>query len=155
MINYEPSTGPTMQHERANAAAANVDPMILAHALDHIARSAANSRSQTRRLRWIVRRAEVALRGDEYRDIDHDLPKRPPGLTHEKVVRRMSFHIAIKHQLLAALLDLHEAAAASTDKRPEFLAALERAGIALHDASMSLEHETLPTVSHAHEGGAS
>ncbi len=62
-------------YERANTAAVQVDPLILASALDHIAKTAAKSRSQTRRIRWIEQRALIALEGREYRDIDVDLPK--------------------------------------------------------------------------------
>ena len=64
----------THEYPRAFEAASKVDPLILAKALDHIARTAARSRTSTRRLRWIERRALTALRGDEYRDIDFGLP---------------------------------------------------------------------------------
>lgn len=90
------------EYPRADFAANNVDPMVMANALDHIARTAKASRSQTRRIRWIQLRAEMALSGDEYRDIDIDLPRRVTGETQEKLQKRMAFHIAIKHQLLHA-----------------------------------------------------
>ena len=79
---------------------------MLARALDHIARTAAKSRSQTRRLRWIEQRALFALRGDEYRDIDLDLPKSSGPDTAEKLQRRMAFHIAVKHSHAEALRQL-------------------------------------------------
>jgi hypothetical protein len=60
---------------RADKAARSVDPMVMAQALDHIAKTAAKSRTQTRRLRWIEQRATFALEGREYRDIDVELPK--------------------------------------------------------------------------------
>jgi len=148
------SAGPSMLYERAHAAAVNVDPLILANALDHIAKTAARSRSQTRRIRWIERRALVALRGEEYRDIDHDLPKRPPGETQEKFVKRLGYHVAIKHRLMDALLDLHELAASSADARPEFIAAVERAGRILDGAANSLSQEQSPMIVHSSAGAA-
>ncbi|MBT2299227.1 hypothetical protein J7E70_02000 [Variovorax paradoxus] len=97
----------THEYPRAYEAATKVDPLILAQALDHIARTAARSRSQTRRLRWIEQRALIALRGEEFRDLNIDLPKSAGPDTHEKLQRRMAFHIAVKHQLLEALQALH------------------------------------------------
>jgi len=97
----------THESPRAFEAATKVDPLILAKALDHIAATAARSRSQTRRLRWIEQRALIALRGDEFRDIDIELPKSAGPDTQEKLQRRMAYHIAIKHQLLEALQALH------------------------------------------------
>jgi hypothetical protein len=93
-----------VSHEfpRAYEAATTVDPLTLAQALDHIARSAAKSRSQTRRIRWIEQRALIALRGLKYRDIDLDLPKSAGPDTPEKLQRRMAYHIALRHELLAA-----------------------------------------------------
>jgi len=97
----------THESPRAYEAATKVDPLILAKALDHIAHTAARSRSQTRRLRWIEQRALIALRGEEFRDIDIDLPKSAGPDTHEKLQRRMAYHIAVKHDLLSALQALH------------------------------------------------
>lgn len=93
----------THEYPRAYKAATEVDPLILAQALDHIARTAARSRSQTRRTRWIEQRAVIALSGEDYRDIDVDLPKYAGPGTPEKLQRRMAYHIAIKHQLAEAL----------------------------------------------------
>lgn len=93
----------THEYPRAYKAATEVDPLILAQALDHIARTAAKSRSQTRRTRWIEQRALLALRGAEYRDIDVDLPK-SAGDTPEKLQRRMAYHIALRHQVVDALM---------------------------------------------------
>jgi len=44
-------------------------------ALDHIMRTARASSSQTRRLRWIASRAEVALAGRPYVAAEHDQPR--------------------------------------------------------------------------------
>lgn len=93
------------EYPRADHAANNVDPMLMAQALDHIARTAKASRSQTRRIRWIKVRAEMALAGQEYRDIDIDLPKKVPE-THERIQKRMAYHIAVKHELLDLLQEL-------------------------------------------------
>lgn len=97
----------THEYPRAYEAATKVDPLILAMALDHIARTAARSRSMTRRLRWIEQRALIALRGEEFRDSDIELPKNAGPDTHEKLQRRMAYHIAVKHQALEALRALH------------------------------------------------
>lgn len=97
----------THEYPRAYEAATKVDPLILAMALDHIARTAARSRSMTRRLRWIEQRALIALRGEEFRDSDIELPKSAGPDTHEKLQRRMAYHIAVKHQVLDALQALH------------------------------------------------
>jgi hypothetical protein len=107
----------THEFPRAYEAATNVDPLILAQALDHIARTAAKSRSQTRRTRWIEQRALGALRGDEYRDIDVDLPKSAGPDTAEKLQRRMAWHIALKHEALEALRELLETC---TSEMPSF-----------------------------------
>ena len=95
-----------MPHEQARAS----DPpnLTFANALDHIAKVAAASRSQTRRIRWIEQRALTALRGEEYRDGDFDLPKSPGPDTQEKLQKRMAYHIAIKHELLKALKEMVE-----------------------------------------------
>lgn len=91
---------------RAYDAACKVDPMTLASALDHIARTADRSRSQSRRVRWIKARAESALAGNDYADAGVDLPKSMGPNTGEKLQRRMSYHIAIKHELAKALRDM-------------------------------------------------
>ena len=96
----------THEYPRAYKAATEVDPLVLAQALDHIARTAARSRSRTRRTRWIEQRALIALSGEDYRDIDIDLPKNAGADTPEKLQRRMAYHIAIKHQLINALVQL-------------------------------------------------
>lgn len=91
---------------RAVQAASTVDPMMLATALDHIARAANQSRSMTRRIRWIAQRAELALAGREYRDIDVDLPKSAGPDTPEKLQKRLAYEIALKHDMHARLEDL-------------------------------------------------
>lgn len=88
---------------RAYDAARKVDPMILATALDHIAKTADRSRSQSRRVRWIKARAESALAGNDCADAGVDLPKSMGPNTGEKLQRRMAYHIAIKHELAEAL----------------------------------------------------
>lgn len=88
-------------YPRADKAAREVDPMILAMALDHIAKSAARSRSQTRRLRWIERRALIALDGREYRDTDFDLPKSPGPATNERNAKRIAYLLSIMHRIRA------------------------------------------------------
>lgn len=94
----------SVQHAfpRAFQAAQAVDPLILASALDHIAKTARASRSQTRRIRWIEQRALVALRGEEFRAIDVELPKSAGPDTPEKLQRRLAYHCAIKRELREA-----------------------------------------------------
>ena len=76
-------------YPRSDKAAREVDPMLLANALDHIAKVAAMSHTSTRRLRWIEQRAIFALEGREYRDLDLDLPKSLPE-TQEKNKRKIT-----------------------------------------------------------------
>lgn len=87
--------------ERADKAARTVDPMMLAQALDHIAKTAARSKSQTRRIRWIEQRALMALDGREYSDADLDLPRNPGPDT----VERLRFRVTKLKVNNAALLD--------------------------------------------------
>lgn len=47
---------------------------LLRAALEHIQKTAGQSRTQTRRLRWISKRAELALAGRPYVSSEHDLP---------------------------------------------------------------------------------
>lgn len=94
----------THEFPRAYEAANSVDPLILANALDHIAKTAAKSRTSTRRLRWIEQRALFALRGDEYRDIDLDLPKSAGPGTQE----RLSLRVKQRGDALRQLLDVCE-----------------------------------------------
>ncbi len=127
----------------ADKAAREVDPMILANALDHIAKSAAASRTSTRRLRWIERRALIALKGEDYSDTAFDLPKSAGPNTHEKLQRRMAYHIAIKHELLDRLRALEAVAAESLDQRPEFRLAVQAATESIMNAEQSLSSESL------------
>lgn len=53
-------------------------PTLLADALDHIRRTCKNSRTQTRRLRWIEKRAELALAGRPYVEEEHTMPVDAP-----------------------------------------------------------------------------
>lgn len=49
--------------------------LVLYDALDHIMRTARASSTQTRRLRWIISRAEAALQGRPFVASEHDQPK--------------------------------------------------------------------------------
>lgn len=93
-------------YERADKAARTVDPLMLASALDHIAKTAAKSRTQTRRLRWIQARAELALAGREYKDIDLDLPRDGGPETASKLKRSLWKMKQERDELLSALADL-------------------------------------------------
>ncbi len=98
----------THGRERGDKAAATVDPMVLASALDHIAKTAERSRSQTRRLRWIAMRANFALEGREYRDIDVDLPKDAGPETPEKLGRKLAHAARTRHEFREAVEALLE-----------------------------------------------
>lgn len=90
-------------YSRADCAARTVDPMLLANALDHIAKTAARSRTQTRRLRWIEQRAVIALEGREYRDTDVDLPSYAGPDSVENLRNRVAKLKAANTDLVAAL----------------------------------------------------
>lgn len=114
-------------HPLAFKAATEVDPMILANALDHIAKTAARSRTSTRRLRWIEQRALFALRGDEYRDIDLELPKDAGPNTQANIKRSLLAHARALRQLadVCDRMDLHGSEQQPTEE--EYQAALAAA----------------------------
>lgn len=112
-------------HERSDKAAREVDPMMLANALDHIACTAAKSRTQTRRIRWIKLRAEYALQGREYMEIDVDLPKDGGPNTAEKLKNKADHLKRMNRELLAALQAVL-AASADADTRAMALAVIDR-----------------------------
>lgn len=49
--------------------------LMMRDALDHITKTAANSRTSTRRIRWIELRAHMAINGEVYSDASFSLPK--------------------------------------------------------------------------------
>lgn len=104
----------THTHERADRAAREVDPLMLAQALDHIARTARLSRSQTRRIRWIEQRALFALDGREYRDIDIDLPKVAGELSQERLRQDRAHLRSERARLIDALRELWSASCGVT-----------------------------------------
>lgn len=87
-----PQLGPSPEHFE-----------LLRGALDHIARTARNSRSMTRRLRWIEQRANFALRGEVYSDEKINLPKSAGPDTPEKLQKKLCLVTAQRDELLAAL----------------------------------------------------
>lgn len=48
---------------------------LMRDALDHIAKTCTQSRTQTLRLRWIRDRANLAVQGKPYIEAEHDLPR--------------------------------------------------------------------------------
>lgn len=125
----------THEFPRAFKAATEVDPLVLANALDHIAKTAGKSRTSTRRLRWIEQRALFALRGAEYRDSDLDLPKDPGKNTQAALSQRL------KHQreALRELLDVCERMDLDNErKRPteaEYQTAISKARTTLQEGA--------------------
>lgn len=75
-------------------------------ALDHIARTARNSRTSTRRLRWIERRAVLAIGGTPYSDEAVELPKSGGPNTAERLQKRLALVIWQRSELLTALEEL-------------------------------------------------
>lgn len=75
---------------------------LLRSALDHIARTARNSRSQTRRIRWIEARATGALRGEPYLQEAIDLPKSAGPDTVEKLKKSLMVERHISRSLVNA-----------------------------------------------------
>ncbi|VFR20257.1 hypothetical protein ANDO1_1726 [plant metagenome] len=71
------------------AAAMPAEVFLVRDALDHIMRTARASRTQTRRSRWIVSRAEAALAGRPYVPSEHSLPP-----TMDTALRRATEKIA-------------------------------------------------------------
>lgn len=57
-----------------NADAAQSELAALREALEHIEKTCGQSRTVTRRLRWIAKRAELALAGRPYVAAEHELP---------------------------------------------------------------------------------
>ena len=89
---------------------------LLRGALDHIAKTARASRSQTRRLRWIEVRAQKALQGEVYRAEEVDLPKSAGPSTPERLARRINKLRAEKRILLEELRSVYEWA--TTERAP-------------------------------------
>lgn len=62
--------------------------LLARDALDHIRRTASRSITQSRRNRWIHKRAEVALEGRPYNDLEFEMPKNF-DTEFKKMVRRI------------------------------------------------------------------
>jgi hypothetical protein len=75
---------------------------LVCGALDHIARTARASRSQTRRIRWIEARATGALRGEPYQREDFDLPVNAGPNTPEKLNKKLAVQRQINKELMQA-----------------------------------------------------
>ena len=120
----------THVHERADKAARTVDPLMLANALEHIAKTAQRSLSQTRRLRWIQTRAEFALNGREYQDMDVDLPRHVGADTPARLKRRMAHWRSVANKLLAAATTAEAVLASGDQVGGEAAAAALREAIA-------------------------
>jgi hypothetical protein len=82
-----------------------LDAQHLRNALDHIAKTARNSRTSTRRLRWIEQRALFALEGKPYDKEAFDLPQ-----TVDSALKRATKeNIALRQKRMARpLADWHE-----------------------------------------------
>lgn len=139
--------------KRSDDAAANVSPKILADALDHIARTAANSRSLPRRIRWIQARAEGALAGDPNAADSLDLPKSAGPDTPERLQKRIEHLKRMNGELLAALqglLDVCTCAFAGPEDRQHanfetyFDGKLVEAPKAMQDAKLAISRATQP-----------
>lgn len=76
---------------------------ILRNALDHIRKACQQSRSQTRRIRWIENRAEIALAGEEYSDNMFNLPKKSTPETMERLQKKYAYAMWKIHTMTHAL----------------------------------------------------
>ena len=73
-------------------------------ALDHIKRAAHASRTQTRRIRWIARRAEYGITGQPYSDTAFDLERIPSNESEQMRAKRRA--TALRSALGEALGEL-------------------------------------------------
>jgi len=80
---------------------------MLRDALDHIARTCANSRSQTRRIRWIGYRARHALDGVPFDPHDCKLPARTAQSIERNTVEKIKLTYQVE-ELQELLLDVLE-----------------------------------------------
>lgn len=90
-------------------------PELMVEALFHIAKTAAASRSSTRRVRWIQARAEGALRGQIYSDETLHIP-RDAGLTTEKIRRQNQWLKKVNRQLCEVLKMVQDSASGQLDE---------------------------------------
>ncbi|VFR81010.1 hypothetical protein RAN3_2504 [plant metagenome] len=82
------------------------DVELLRDALDHIMRTARASRTQTRRTRFIEKRAKLALDGVPYSPRDFDLPKMTPVQTALDTAKRQNMALRFNYrEMLGALRD--------------------------------------------------
>lgn len=95
---------------------------LMRAALDHIARAARNSRSMTRRLRWIEQRAEFAIRGEVYSDDKVNLPKSAGPDTPEKLQKRLSA-MTVERDKLQAVLEIIASGNTDPDRMVEIASA--------------------------------
>lgn len=89
-----------------DAAPINRDP--LRSALDHIAKTARASRTQSRRCRWIQLRAEGALAGIPYNAGDFDLPKMAPNSAEKLFHKNRHLRVELAKLKEAAQALLHQ-----------------------------------------------
>lgn len=87
---------------------------LLCRALDHIRKTAAKSRTSTRRLRWIELRAADALAGRPYTQVD--LPKDGGPATAAKLQLKLSAHDAEMEAVLKDRVVLAAALEAEREK---------------------------------------
>lgn len=106
-------------------------------ALEHIARTARASRSQTRRIRWIEHRADTAARGERYDDELVDLPKSAGPNTPEKLNKKLGAKARHAHavreaaQALMAAQDALDGCGLASASRPFLKNARDEARSAL------------------------
>lgn len=91
----------SMQPEKGSVNYPNMRSLI--GALDHIAKTAALSRTSTRRLRWIESRARLAIEGRPYSDLMIDLPKDGGQNTAEKLSKKLYEMKCQRDELIKAL----------------------------------------------------
>lgn len=77
---------------------------LMRDALDHIAKTCTQSRTQTLRLRWIMTRANLAVQGKPYIEAEHDLP-RSAGDSAVKAEAKVRHFKHDNEQLKAKIID--------------------------------------------------
>lgn len=79
------------------------ETLIFRNALEHIKKACQQSRSQTRRIRWIEQRADIALNGKEYNDKMVDLPRKSTPETMERLQKKYAYAMWKIHTMTNAL----------------------------------------------------
>lgn len=115
-------------HEQLGACPEHFE--IMRSALDHIIKTARASRTSTRRIRWIEKRAQMALDGRPYSDAQTELPKYNLDSQERKTRRALCRIHILKDALTALVCDAAAVAKSDTKLYATWLTAREAIGAA-------------------------